>query len=492
MAKATLGIAGLALIVLAFTANWIGIGNPGFGPKKQGAVLLGLLLFFFAIGLLRSSQVKTWIYKVASLFPSLWGKIITWLRSHAFVLGVAVVWAFIMIPGLIGVELYARSIRGFLLWNWSLEQRNFFELDRLKVYNRGFYQQRARYFKEWPIKLELFDSDKPAPRYLFKPNLRMTLRGNTIVPATPGEASHWSSNSWGFRGPEFSVAKSPEVIRIVCLGASTTEGSHGDQETYPYFLQQELSRHFPGSAVEVINAGFHGQGVDDLLEMLRQKVFPLTPDVVIFYEAANQSNPQEFLKGFGFYKFRENTRYKRWDFLYKHSALFRIITDRVADTQPPPPMHHAFDDSLPKTGVTHYKTILGTMVRESKTRNITFVLASFITLAHEGLVVQYRDNPGLFDDLYNKWYPFTPGEIACIYNTYNFALRDVARTQGAFFCDLAAKFTKDIKLFPFDHVHFSPEGNKLLATLLGDFLAREVLPEIIDKNLEVTRVMSHH
>src|SRR5262249_55658325 len=121
-------------------------------------------------------------------------------------------------------------------------------------------------------------------RYLFKPNLRMALRGGRFAPARQGERVYWSSNSWRFRGPEFPIEKLQGTIRIVCLGASTTEGSQADDETYPYYLQELLRAMFHGRRIEVINAGHHGQTATDLLAIFRQRVLPLRPDVVIWYE----------------------------------------------------------------------------------------------------------------------------------------------------------------------------------------------------------------
>jgi hypothetical protein len=49
----------------------------------------------------------------------------------------------------------------------------------------------------------------------------------------------------GGRGPEFPVTRPAGVMPVVCLGASTTEGSQDDDQTYPYHLQQDLVRCFP-------------------------------------------------------------------------------------------------------------------------------------------------------------------------------------------------------------------------------------------------------
>lgn len=392
----------------------------------------------------------------------------------------------VTVASLGAVEWYARSAQGYRLWSWSLEKGYFFEMDRLKVWNRRFYESKRPYFRDWPIPVELFKADKPTPRYLFKPNLAMTRRGNGLAPAGSGENIYWSSNSWGFRGVEFSVEKPRDVTRIVCLGASTTEGSQGDKETYPYFLQQELRRFFALPRIEVINAGHHGQGMEDLLEILRQRILPLKPDVVLFYEAANSIGFEEFLGNMpckiGFPEgncwLHLQPSWQRW--LYERSAIFIMLSERLGwNSGKPPPMPHPFDDLSSKRSADYYKKVLRQIVRETLAHGSIVVLSSFVTLAHEGLEVAYEDNPLLFNDLYKKWYPFTPGELQRIYQRFNLQAAEVARELKVPYADVAAKFPQDSLYFPFDLIHFSPEGNRLLATIFASYLAKEVLPKIV-------------
>jgi hypothetical protein len=58
--------------------------------------------------------------------------------------------------GLGGLELYARHVRRYALSWLSLRSTNFIEPDRMKIYNRRFYEQR---------RLEIFESaNNPAER----------------------------------------------------------------------------------------------------------------------------------------------------------------------------------------------------------------------------------------------------------------------------------------------------------------------------------------
>jgi lysophospholipase L1-like esterase len=404
----------------------------------------------------------------------------------SFELTVAV-WLTVLAVGFAGMELYARRVQDFDLWSVPLRNVHpyYFVLDRLKVYNRKFYEARRYFFQGWPIPLELFEADKPTPRYLFKPNLRMAEENSDLVPARPGQKVHWSSNSWGLRGAEFPIQKPAGVFRIVALGGSTTEGSQGDLETYPYFLEKELRQMIPGRRIEVINAGHHGQDNDDLVEILRRKVLPLKPDIVIFNEVSNNIHWQDFV--------RErlpcylgscwSEAYPWWySGLHRRYGLFRFLTARFNWARRfnqagdrPPPMHHVFDDASSKPGTIEFTKRLREITRETLDSGARLVLLTYVTIAHEGLTVRYEDNPGMFYDLYKKWHPYSPGEIERIYAHYNREVKKVAKEFGVPLIDMAREFPRDVKYFPFDIVHFSPEGNQIFAKILARHLVA-VLP----------------
>ena len=406
------------------------------------------------------------------------------LPRRTRVVVISLIWVVVLCSGLVTAELYARHAGGYERWSWPLRKVPYSARDNLKVWNRRFYEQRLRSFREWPIPIELFDADKPTPRYLFKPSLRMALHGDKLEAAEPGERVYWSSNSWGFRGAEFPIRKRTGVLRVVCLGASTTEGMQGDEETYPYFLRQELSQLFPGREIEVINAGHHGQDIDDLLEILRQRVLPLEPDIILFYEAANNINWPEFIKGlpapcFGDCWLRQ---YPDWyGSLYRRSALFDLITESFGlNDRKPPPMPHLLDDSFSEASITHYREVLSEIVREATDRGSTIVLSSFVTIAREELTVSVNDKPLIYREVYRRLYPLTPGEVARVYAIFNQQSAAVARELNVPYADVVSQFPRDPQYFYLDYIHLSPEGDRLPAKLFADFLARAVIPTLIN------------
>ncbi len=412
-----------------------------------------------------------------------------WLRNDVHwlvtrVLALVSVWLVLFSIALAGVEIYTRSILQNELWSWSLKKKNpstFVPMYLVTTWNRRAYDSNRAFFQNWPAPPDLYDSDDPYPFSLFKPNERRRVTSDgQLVPAKPGEDVYWSSNSYGFRGPEFSIRKSPGVIRIVCLGASTTVGMQRDDETYPHYLQLALNRLMPTQPIEVINAGHYGYAVEDSLALLKQKVLPLKPDILIFYEANNNIDLQDYLSGLtcpldscwletypGWY---------RW--LHQHSALFTVFARKLnLDNRLPPPMPHIFNDSptrLPSEA--RYEKGLRGIVAAAQAQGITVVLSSFVSIAHDGLQLSYQDAPDIFDMLYKHLYPVTPGEWARIYQRLNQISASVAHDFDAPYVDVAANFPQEVRYFAFDYYHLSPEGNQLLATAFADYLAKRVLP----------------
>ena len=402
------------------------------------------------------------------------------LTKRTRVMIILLVWATIFGSGFIGMELYARHIGRFRLGSYPLQKVAFSELDRLKIYNKVFYQQHRKSFRQWPIQVPTFDAQSPFPQYLFKPSLRLVWANGTYESAQPGQKAEWSSNSWGFRNPEFQIRKPEGVIRIVCLGASTTEGPGlRDDETYPYFLQQELNGMFPDRKIEVINAGHHSFIIGDLLELMRQRVLPLEPDVILLYEARNNIQFSQFI--------RDAPRYCPGDcwidsswrrFLYSRSALFNLMAERFGwINHHPAPMPHTFDDTLPKPSVERYRKGLEEIVREAQNQRIKIVLSSFITLAHEGLRISDKEHPNLAAEFENYHYPYTPGEVARIFQLFNQQSAEVSREFNVPYADVAADFPREPRYFFHDIIHLNADGYRLLAHRFAQFLGEKVLAQ---------------
>ncbi len=146
----------------------------------------------------------------------------------------------------------------------------------------------AEIFLRWRVHQRILLLDKWEvldARLGFKPRSNFTYKG---VPVT---------NSHGFRGPEFSVQKTPGVFRIVALGDSVTFGGIGDPMcNWPSQLQRQLDQMDP-DRYKVINGGVEGYGTWHVLQRLRHEVVPLEPDMIIVLAGWNDLFAYNRLQG---------------------------------------------------------------------------------------------------------------------------------------------------------------------------------------------------
>lgn len=374
------------------------------------------------------------------------------------------VWLFWIGIGLVTMELYVRHIQGYKLWSIPLFKETVFsEADKTVIYNKKYYEENKILFENWPIPLDFFEAPTPYPRYLFKPNLKFKFENHRLIPAKEDERVYWSSNSWGFRGPEFSVQKPEGTIRIVCLGASTTEGvNQSDEETYPYLLGKELEKRFPNQKFEVINAGHHGLRSFDLLELMKMRVFPLNPDIIIHYEAHNDLSPAYFMKGI----------YKMVSRLQMTSALYHFVRDRFLWSSgiyfP-----HQFYVSRDNPSIVRYQKALREMAKEVKRQNMTLILSSFSTVASEDYRFEGKDYSKA-THYHEQFYPLTFGEIQKAYGAMSDAAREVAREENVSFADVAPKLPKNSEHFG-GIIHMTVKGHQKLAEAFADYLEKENL-----------------
>jgi hypothetical protein len=110
-----------------------------------------------------------------------------------------------------------------------------------------------------------------------------------------GERFGVTINSRGFRGRDFSGEKETGVIRILCLGASSTFGYFDrDDETYPVYLEQLLNERYLGNMkFEVINFGIPHLTSAQIYNLFVTEGIQLQPDIVTFYEGNNDSDPPQ-------------------------------------------------------------------------------------------------------------------------------------------------------------------------------------------------------
>jgi len=94
--------------------------------------------------------------------------------------------------------------------------------------------------------------------------------------------SHVSVNRHGFRGPDRSVAKPEDALRIAVMGDSFVEALHVEyEESLAGRLESVLGKEIPQRRVEVLNFGVSGYGTGQELMQYRSSVARFSPDVVL-------------------------------------------------------------------------------------------------------------------------------------------------------------------------------------------------------------------
>lgn len=104
----------------------------------------------------------------------------------------------------------------------------------------------------------------------------------------------YSANNFGFSGP-CDTRLEKTKIRVMCIGGSTTELTHGDDinNSYPGWLAKML-----GDGYEVLNAGCCGYTTAEMLVNYALRLVDFKPDYLVIYEAINDVLYAGMLEGF--------------------------------------------------------------------------------------------------------------------------------------------------------------------------------------------------
>ncbi len=137
-----------------------------------------------------------------------------------------------------------------------------------------------------------------------------------------------ATNSFGFRGPEWQLAKTPGTLRIALIGDSFAFGFGVEfDQTYGEQLANRL-RALTDRPVEVLNFGVPGFNTVTELAVLRTCAFPFAPDLVLTLLVSNDHESSLLVDADGYLQHSGDTRVEsqftprrsRWGFL-RHSAL---------------------------------------------------------------------------------------------------------------------------------------------------------------------------
>lgn len=286
-------------------------------------------------------------------------------------------------------------------------------------------------------------------------------------------------NSLGFRGREFNIEKTPGVLRVVCLGGSTTFdiGSVGKAAPWPEVLEAQLRKSLGAQAVEVLNLGIPGSNSLDSLIDLQTRALDLKPDLIIVYQGHNDfvysfpSKPNPDL-----YPQEDLPRpaFKRW--LTRHSVLYSKIEGKIgsrlsgllgieaSSAKSDPGL---VDESLER-GLANFSGNLKSIAAVTRANGIPLVLPQVVLPFQETADAECSLCAGLRPLFGN----LEAARINSMFGRYDQVLQELAAEGAGVFHVPTQDFIPSEKRYYHDPIHFGPEGSQLM----GEKLAEVLLP----------------
>jgi hypothetical protein len=332
-----------------------------------------------------------------------------------------------------------------------------------------------------------------APNGANKPSYRFLAR--SVYP------SGLRTNAFGWRGPEIEPQKPAGRIRIAFVGASTTVAAHGDPfspaEYVGRWLQEWASARADGVSVDVINAGREGIDSSSIAAIVEQEVMPLAPDLVVYYEGANQFWPSNFVVN-DLPLRALKSMLPRGSF-EQHSALaaragnvWRAVRGDGRESMKPPVWVNwpdDLDEFDPPLADARLPVQLPAILRDLETIRRTasaagaqLALASFVWVVHDGLITDPVRDQAVFDHLNDYYWPFSYAHLRRYIDVENRVFRKYATANELPFIDVDRDYPKDPQLFV-DAVHMTPAGVKLL----GWIMLQHIVP-VLDSAIDAGRL----
>ena len=156
----------------------------------------------------------------------------------------------------------------------------------LRVIVASGVQRGPNSFTAFMTRVESAPGSDPIYRVSDDPEL-----GYEFVPGS--RRGHLRINAHGFRGPETDEASSRNLVRIAFIGDSETFAARLPEErTLAGSVQELLNRNSNGVRYEALNFGVPGYNTAQELRVLKTRVLPFGPAVVVLYYVFNDPEMQ--------------------------------------------------------------------------------------------------------------------------------------------------------------------------------------------------------
>lgn len=370
--------------------------------------------------------------------------------------------------------------------------------DAFKAWNSAFVGDPCKhpYLKDAPGQLFVYDppGGLPHPPYRFLPDATTPIGLVT--------------NAYGFRGVPVPVARQLKTIRIVFLGASTTVASHHFAWSYPEFVGNWLNLWAKARKLdvkfEVLNAGREAVQSTDIAAIMANEVAPLAPDLVVYYEGANQFDLRTVVPDLPprtSYAAQLERQERGWfvqrlhDLAYDFALARRLeslIVTREVRTDGGEWRKSDYvlrwpaqlDEKAPDLSRKDLPVNLSTIVADlDRIRVMTaqaggeMALASFKWLVADGMVLDPERHRVILEYLNVGYTPFSYRDLERLAAFQNRVLELYAASRGIDFLDIARLMPSDPDLF-IDSIHATQEGIRLHA-----WIALQLLIPVIDRHL---------
>ncbi|HKX45354.1 MAG TPA: SGNH/GDSL hydrolase family protein, partial [Planctomycetota bacterium] len=282
----------------------------------------------------------------------------------------------------------------------------------------------------------------------------------------------WACNSSGFQDEEWSLAKPPGVVRIACLGGSTTEGGNheGHRGNYPTLLESGLDEFARRRGVtvdyETLNFGVSGWTTAETLANWFLLAQDYAPDVVVLHHAVNDVPPRtyaDYRLDYSHYRkpfeppqtgswLRTLFRTSRAALLLRARSGLPMLDDA---TNRPRRLANPAPHVLEPLERTAFRSNVDAIVRHARSIGATVVLATLPM------------RPESRAELPECW------SVGC--GEHNQVLRELAAEHGCVLADLelaALERPGDLEAAWLDAVHVNGLGNAWKATHIGLAVAR--------------------
>ena len=193
----------------------------------------------------------------------------------------------------------------------------------------------------------------------------------------------YTVNAQGGRGTDWTPAKPPGTMRLLAVGASTTFGvNNPDGATWPALLEEELQRR-ARQRIEVLNGSQSSITLNRILELLSTQWLAYHPDVVLYYEAYNDTPYTAFRDvDLAITRFHVQTWLGQWaNRLYYRSMLYTYLVEKLH-------FHLAAKRRGLAPQLARYRTQLRQLIRLLRDHGVTPVFVLQLTQRSEEAVVR--------------------------------------------------------------------------------------------------------